>query len=656
MDVAAQKKAARALEQKGQPDEALKVYREIVDHLEGTPAMLKELPLYVKVGDLALKAGDRKAAVRMYDRAAVRCAEQGSGKRVIGLCDKIRRVVPHWSHIHLRYTRVLIDKNHLADAREVLTDYAEGAELPKALAALKAASGLFDTELKAVLEMLLEGAERTEKSSAAAKIDIDSGEVEMPKAKAASPPPSEPEVAEEASGTSDDIVIEPSIVQPKDDEASVSKRESDSFIAKGMTDMLDPSSATATEDEETVEASDRPSISADVPIVKSGAVWEDEASELDSGEVPEPMASLDEEAEAEEAEEEVVAGALEPDGPLVDSGPVAVGADAYEIESPDVDAHRDSGIYMPDNVVGDIPESLLADPGFIGETGVENDGPLSPTMHDSGPVPTRAPRPSDAYSQPSRRSASYTQPRRTASYKPIRAKGSTGKIKAVMAGGALLLASIMGVRLSGLLSADGEVPAAANAADAPAAANAGSGSNAGPSQPVALPDSLEVNTDSASEPTASFTPPASTPVPQSRPQRQARPTRQTQTPTRTQTPPPRTQPTPTPRTQPVPVPVESVPVIHVDGLPVQSAVEFSADDRIGMRVVQALATGQRLTLTIYRLTAEERTSLVDGQVRVNINADGSAAGRVRYGDFLVRARGPISMLVLEPLLHDLARR
>ena len=94
----------------------------------------------------------------------------------------------------------------------------------------------------------------------------------------------------------------------------------------------------------------------------------------------------------------------------------------------------------------------------------------------------------------------------------------------------------------------------------------------------------------------------------------------------------------------------------MDGLPVQSAVEFTADDRTGMRVVQALQTGQRLTLTIYRLSASERTSLVDGQVRVNINADGSAEGRVRYGDFLVSARGPISMLVLEPLLHDLVRQ
>ena len=135
MDVAAQKKKARALEQKGKHKEALKVYSGIVDHLEGSSDMLKELPLYVKVGDLALKVGDAKAAVKMYDRAAVRCAEQGSGKRVIGLCDKILRVVPDWSHIHLRYTRVLIDRNHLADAREVLTDYAQRSDLPKALGA-----------------------------------------------------------------------------------------------------------------------------------------------------------------------------------------------------------------------------------------------------------------------------------------------------------------------------------------------------------------------------------------------------------------------------------------------------------------------------------------------------------------------------------------
>ncbi len=52
MDVKAHKQQAQALEKKGQTAKAIAAYRAVLDHLEGSKDLLRELPLFVKVGDL----------------------------------------------------------------------------------------------------------------------------------------------------------------------------------------------------------------------------------------------------------------------------------------------------------------------------------------------------------------------------------------------------------------------------------------------------------------------------------------------------------------------------------------------------------------------------------------------------------------------------
>ena len=74
------KDRARAFERRGQIEKALTVYQHIIKHLEGTPAIVPELQLYVKAGDLLLKLEDPEAGLAMYERAAEQLAAHGSAK------------------------------------------------------------------------------------------------------------------------------------------------------------------------------------------------------------------------------------------------------------------------------------------------------------------------------------------------------------------------------------------------------------------------------------------------------------------------------------------------------------------------------------------------------------------------------------------------
>ncbi len=69
MDVQAHKQHAQALEKRGKTAKAITAYRQVLDHLDGSKALLRELPLFVKVGDLCFKRDDKKTALAMYDRA-----------------------------------------------------------------------------------------------------------------------------------------------------------------------------------------------------------------------------------------------------------------------------------------------------------------------------------------------------------------------------------------------------------------------------------------------------------------------------------------------------------------------------------------------------------------------------------------------------------
>ena len=116
MDIATLKDEARSLEQQDRHAEALALYRKILAHLEGTSGILRELPLYVKAGDLNLKLGDAKTAIAMYERAAKRYAQYGSGKSVVALCTKVLRVDPSRTYVYLTHARLMIERGHVAEA------------------------------------------------------------------------------------------------------------------------------------------------------------------------------------------------------------------------------------------------------------------------------------------------------------------------------------------------------------------------------------------------------------------------------------------------------------------------------------------------------------------------------------------------------------
>jgi hypothetical protein len=130
MDIATLKQQARTLEQQGDTAGALGAYQNIIDQLERS-AIEPEGPLYVKVGDLLLKSGNRQGAVTMFERAASRYASMGSAKSVIALCLKILRTDPSRTHAHVRYARQMFGRGHVEATRRVLVDYAERAHLAK---------------------------------------------------------------------------------------------------------------------------------------------------------------------------------------------------------------------------------------------------------------------------------------------------------------------------------------------------------------------------------------------------------------------------------------------------------------------------------------------------------------------------------------------
>ncbi|MBE0591034.1 MAG: hypothetical protein IH616_01380, partial [Gemmatimonadales bacterium] len=129
MDISSLKEQARELERRGKTREALAMYRHALTSLEGTPALLGELPLYVKAGDLYLKLDNPRAAVSLYETAGKIYAAHGSAKSVSAVCAKVVRVMPERSHVYTRLVRIMLEHGHVAAARDVLLKYAEHADL-----------------------------------------------------------------------------------------------------------------------------------------------------------------------------------------------------------------------------------------------------------------------------------------------------------------------------------------------------------------------------------------------------------------------------------------------------------------------------------------------------------------------------------------------
>ncbi len=263
MDVKAHKQQAQALEKKGQTAKAIAAYRAVLDHLEGSKDLLRELPLFVKVGDLCLKEDDKKTALAMYDQAGQVYAEYGSGKSIIAICMKILKVLPDAVNTHVHYARLLLDGEHIAEARKVLVNYAERFDLPKVQRALEAMEGRSKSEMTTMLEMVLEMAD-----------------LGMP-------------VAESESDI-DLFEIAELDVEPEDEEVP----DMDGFeIAKGMTDELEERPvarnsivtgdiASEVDESDSAESEGTAPSDGDGFVVKSGEDWEIEESSVvvDGGE------------------------------------------------------------------------------------------------------------------------------------------------------------------------------------------------------------------------------------------------------------------------------------------------------------------------------------------------------------------------------------
>lgn len=163
------KDQAREYERQGDTDKALTIYQHILSHLEGTPALARELPLYVKVGDLLLKRDRPDDAVAAYERGAEEYARHGSAKSVIALCLKILRADPARTDAYLAFAKALLDHGHVAATREVLADYAKRAKLERTADALRDVEGKPDAEVRAVVERLLAGEDAETSEPAAAE-------------------------------------------------------------------------------------------------------------------------------------------------------------------------------------------------------------------------------------------------------------------------------------------------------------------------------------------------------------------------------------------------------------------------------------------------------------------------------------------------------
>ncbi len=98
----------------------------------------------------------------------------------------------------------------------------------------------------------------------------------------------------------------------------------------------------------------------------------------------------------------------------------------------------------------------------------------------------------------------------------------------------------------------------------------------------------------------------------------------------------------------------NAPLIMVEGLVVETVRALTAAGRTGYRLVQILDSGERLTLTVFPITADAAAAMTEGVVQVIGNADGTAEGIVRFGDYEVRARAVISTELLDVLLEQLA--
>ncbi|HEX9729323.1 MAG TPA: tetratricopeptide repeat protein [Gemmatimonadales bacterium] len=623
--VAELKERARALEQEGEHAKALKVYRHLLAHLEGTPGIVKELSLYVKAGDLYLKSGDPDRAASMYERAARRYAEHGSSKSVLALCGKLMRVSPSHSGAYAQFARQCLDHNHITAARDVIAKYVELAKQRGALQLLERVAGKPEAEVLPVVEKVLSAVERAEEAktarAAAAATPVAAPEPAAPEppepmvpepvhlAEPPAPPPAPAPPPPPAPAPVDDLQILHVEPTPEPDFAVQHAPEFDS-----SSPPVEPGH-TPREPEELL---DLDTLAAETPSLAtqpSGDMFSTLGSERDEPELPAgaeemPPRYADALAQALDVEPSEHEPPLrQPDTPARAPAfePSATGAGQHK----PIEIHRAStarakpgksrrGLMLVAGLVVVVgAAAALVVTGVI-PLGGGGGGAGGPTA--APPPPAQVPAPDQGLAAGD--SAALQQ-------------ADTGTV--APDSGAVAFGTDSGPVLS--------VADSANVAVAPSAA-----------------DSVAERFDSVIAPVTAPQPAAdSAQVMQLPP------------PTPVVIPPDTAQPPAGPPSAPAPAPGGPL-VVAVEGLPIERVDQISSGGREGYEITQLLASGERLILTTLPFGSDPADTAGTSQVRVRAVPPDSADGTVRFGGYLVRARARVSAGELENLLRRLVER
>jgi hypothetical protein len=605
VDVATLKEQARGLEQQGKTADALAIYRKILAHLEGSSGIMRELPLYVKAGDLNLKLGDQKTAISMYERAAKRYAAYGSGKSVIALCTKILRVDATRSYEYLTLANRMIERGHVAEASKVLASYADRMKLGKAKRALEQLTDRPDSDVRPVLDLMLEVAGRGERERMKAGDVVGHAgpeeeeavsakrqdEVEEPRAVPTQPQLDTPVDRQRKTGE-DDLVVVDHATASLGDSGSRPAVDPPSSLVRDTTDELVVDHSSASLD----DSGSRPAIDEQGPEHAAGRVTVDHES-----------ASLDD------------SGAR----PALEHGPPAAAA------APGVPAAEPSPAPS-----GDVPADTLP-------WSIERQAQGEPTDEVRTVEPASPPR----VSLPPRELRRSSQPRRALTLTTQRRRKGRGTriglaaALLIVGGGAVLWFSDLLPFGRGGDGAGGEgtaVPSAADTGSTAAAPSRAAGESVGLPQLEDIDSLARVSLDSIAPPVvnvtfdslADTTGPAVVPEPGEDTLRNI------------------------PQdAQQIGVTDAIDSVVAVSGLAVQRVTMIETG---GYVVEQILDSGERLTLTVIPLGSDSADPTATGQVQVEFVGD-TAIGRVLFGGYTIRASGSVTVEAMERLLLQLVQ-
>lgn len=118
------KNKARREEQRENWSRAIELYTQALDASRQKGEAFADLSLYNRIGDIYLRIGQKNTAVRYYEQAIERYADQDLHTSAIALCNKVLRILPERSTVYLQLGRLNLATNLVAEARQHYHRYA----------------------------------------------------------------------------------------------------------------------------------------------------------------------------------------------------------------------------------------------------------------------------------------------------------------------------------------------------------------------------------------------------------------------------------------------------------------------------------------------------------------------------------------------------